>query len=186
MDQIIIDVANIIRENIQDNNVIFIKSFHYFLCVLTIIWLFIFCSILLVKDDLKTKIHKPVGIIFIGLIFASAITLYLMNEKEKLSPIELSNINDKLLKLIEEKKLIKDDVKEISKKILLCDGGSFHVFKRDVDCYSYNEKPKKSHIIKNLNTIETEKNHENFPLLNDNIKEKEDGSQVLTNKDLNI
>lgn len=46
-------------------------------------------------------------------------------KKKNCPPIELSNINDKLLKLIEEKKLIKDDVKEISKKILLCDGAVF-------------------------------------------------------------
>ena len=48
-----------------------------------------------------------------------------MNQKEKLSPIELSNINDKLLKLIEEKNLLKMMSKKLVKRFFYVMGAVF-------------------------------------------------------------
>lgn len=191
MNEVILDVANIITTIVPNNNVMLIKSFAYLFSSFTIMFGFAFIILLLdkvlsSKKDLAEKLRLRIGIIFVGLLLVSAILFYFANEKEKLDTTDVLLINDKLSNLIETKKLDKNMVQETSKKILLCHPSYFSISKDSIYCDSYNEKPKKSHIFKILNDIHIQKTSGNNSSLNDNKKEKEDNSQIITNKDLNI
>lgn len=185
MNEVILDVANIITTIVPNNNGMLIKSFAYLFSSFTIMFGFAFIILLLdtvlsSKKDLAEKLRLRIGIIFVGLLLVSVILFYFANEKEKLDRTDVLLINDKLSNLIETKKLDKNMVQETSKKILLCTPSYFSISKDSIYCDSYNEKPKKSHIFKILNDIHIQKTS------NDNKKEKEDNSQIITNKDLNI
>lgn len=191
MNEVILDVANIITTIVPNNNTMLIKSFAYLFSSFTIMFGFAFIILLLdivlsSKKDFAEKMRLPIGIIFVGLLLVSAILFYFANEKEKLDTTDVLLINDKLSNLIETKKLDKNMVQEASKKILLCHPSYFSFSKDSIYCDSYNEKPKKSHIFKILNDINSKKIYENNSSLNDNKKEKEDNSEIITNKDLNI
>ena len=191
MNEVILDVANIITMIVPNNNAMLIKSFAYLFSTFTIMFGFAFIilfldTVLSSKKDLAEKLRLRIGIIFVGLLLVSAILFYFANEKEKLDTTDVLLINDKLSNLIETKKLDKNMVQETSKKILLCHPSYFSISKDSIYCDSYNEKPKKSHIFKILNDIHIQKTSGNNSSLNDNKKEKEDNSKIITNKDLNI
>ena len=191
MNKVILDVANIITTIVPNNNGMLIKSFAYLFSSFTIMFGFAFIILLLdkvlsSKKDFAEKMRLQIGTIFVGLLLVSAILFYFANEKEKLDTTYVLLINDKLSNLIKTKKLDKNMVQEISKKILLCHPSYFSIDKDSVYCGSYNENPKKSHIFKILNDINSEKIYGNDSSLNNNKKEKEDNSKIITNKDLNI
>lgn len=191
MNEVILDVANIITMIVPNNNAMLIKSFAYLFSTFTIMFGFAFIilfldTVLSSKKDLAEKLRLRIGIIFVGLLLVSAILFYFANEKEKLDTTDVLLINDKLSNLIETKKLDKNMVQETSKKILLCHPSYFSISKDSIYCDSYNEKPKKSHIFKILNDIHIQKTSGNNSSLNDKKKEKEDNSQIIKNKDLNI
>lgn len=177
MNEVILDVANIITMIVPNNNAMLIKSFAYLFSTFTIMFGFAFIilfldTVLSSKKDLAEKLRLRIGIIFVGLLLVSAILFYFANEKETLDTTDVLLINDKLSHLIEEKKLDTNMVQEISKKILLCHPSYFSISEDSVYCDSYNEKPKKSHIVKILNDIHSEKIYGNNSSLNDNKKEK--------------